>query len=196
MKAIKLPQSRAKRELTSIFRKIESGSLDMVEVTRNGRGIACIVRYDGDYQAPRESLSPDSEDHDSWFHKKVMEALADTRPTVPHKQVMGEVQHEIQLATERFDHLDQILTTENPEVVAKARAKADIILETLERMSEANWKVNLEKDENGDTVVILPTELLDELHWEIGDDIDVIAEPGKIRLINLSLQLKLKHTDT
>ncbi|MCG8381719.1 MAG: hypothetical protein MJA28_05785 [Gammaproteobacteria bacterium] len=84
--------------------------------------------------------------------------------------------------------LDQLLATLDPEVVAKARAKADIILERLERMSEANLKVSLEKDENGDTVVNLPTELLDELHWEIGDDIDVIAEPGKIRLVNLSLQ--------
>lgn len=84
--------------------------------------------------------------------------------------------------------LDQLLATLDPEVVAKARERADIILERLERMSEANWKVNLEKDENGDTVVNLPTELLDELHWEIGDDIDVIAEPGKIRLVNLSLQ--------
>lgn len=99
MKAIKLTQSRTKRELTSIFRKIESGSIDMVEVTRNGRGIACIVRYGGDYQPPRESLSSDSEDHDSWFRKKVMEALADTRSTVPHKQVMSDVQHEIQLAS-------------------------------------------------------------------------------------------------
>ena len=84
--------------------------------------------------------------------------------------------------------LDQLLATLDPEVVAKARAKADIILERLERMSEANLKVSLEKDENGDTVVNLPTELLDELHWEIGDDIDVIAEPGKIRLVDLSLQ--------
>lgn len=84
--------------------------------------------------------------------------------------------------------LDQLLATLDPEVVAKARTKADIILERLERMSETNWKVSLEKDENDDTVVNLPTELLDELHWEIGDDIDVIAEPGEIRLVNLSLQ--------
>lgn len=56
MKVIKLPQSRVKRELTSIFRKIENSALDIVEVTRNGRSIACIVRYGGDYQPPRESL--------------------------------------------------------------------------------------------------------------------------------------------
>lgn len=49
-------------------------------------------------------------------------------------------------------------------------------------------KVTLDKDENGNVVVSLPTELLNELHWEIGDDIDVIAEPGEIRLVNLSLQ--------
>ena len=99
MKTIKLAQTRVKRELASIFRKIENGSIDMVEVTRNGRGMACIVRYGGDYQPPRESLSSDSEDHDSWLRKKVMEALADTSSTVPHKQVMSDVQHEIQLAS-------------------------------------------------------------------------------------------------
>jgi hypothetical protein len=102
VKAIKLPQSRVKRELTSIFRKIESGSLDMVEVTRNGQGIACIVRYGGNYQPPRESLSSDSENYDSWFHKKVMEALADTRSTVPHKQVMDEAQNEILKAAKKL----------------------------------------------------------------------------------------------
>ena len=63
-------------------------------------------------QPPRESLSSDSEDHDSWFHKKVMEALADTRSTVPHKQVMSDVQHEIQQAKERFDHFIKVCEAE------------------------------------------------------------------------------------
>lgn len=31
-------------------------------------------------------------DLDAFFHAKVQEALSDTRPTVPHSQVMGDVQ--------------------------------------------------------------------------------------------------------
>lgn len=30
--------------------------------------------------------------HDTWFRAKVREALADTRPDMPHQQVMDEVQ--------------------------------------------------------------------------------------------------------
>lgn len=37
-------------------------------------------------------LIADSESYDAWFHAKVHEAMADTRPTVPHSQVMDEVQ--------------------------------------------------------------------------------------------------------
>ncbi len=37
-------------------------------------------------------LTADPEAHDAWFRAKVQEALADTRPTVPHRQVMDEVQ--------------------------------------------------------------------------------------------------------
>lgn len=74
MKAIKLPQSRVKRELTSIFRKIENGSLDMVEVTRNGQGIACIVRYGGNYQPPRESLDGLGE----WFANNLRNGKAES----------------------------------------------------------------------------------------------------------------------
>ncbi|MGD8914524.1 MAG: hypothetical protein PVI97_18255 [Candidatus Thiodiazotropha sp.] len=37
----------------------------------------------------------------------------------------------------------------------------------------------LEKGENSDTIVPIPIGLLDELHREIGDGIDVIAEPGR-----------------
>jgi hypothetical protein len=36
-----------------------------------------------------------------------------------------------------------------------------------------------EKGENSDIIVPIPIGLLDELHREIGDDIDVIAEPGR-----------------
>jgi len=41
-----------------------------------------------------------------------MEALADTRSTVPHKQVMSDVQHEIQQAKERFDHFIKVCEAE------------------------------------------------------------------------------------
>ncbi len=40
-------------------------------------------------------LTADPEAHDAWFRAKVQEALADTRPTVPHRQVMDEVQARI-----------------------------------------------------------------------------------------------------
>lgn len=37
-------------------------------------------------------LIADPEAYDSWFRAKVQEALNDTRPTVPHHQVMDEAQ--------------------------------------------------------------------------------------------------------
>ena len=37
-------------------------------------------------------LTSDPETHDAWFRGKVQEALSDTRPTVPHQQVMDEAQ--------------------------------------------------------------------------------------------------------
>lgn len=40
-------------------------------------------------------LTADPEAYDAWFRTKVQEALADTRPTVPHRQVMNEVQARI-----------------------------------------------------------------------------------------------------
>jgi len=37
-------------------------------------------------------LTADPEAYDAWFRAKVQEALADTRPAVPHQQVMNEAQ--------------------------------------------------------------------------------------------------------
>ena len=37
-------------------------------------------------------LTADPEAHDAWFREKVKEAMADTRPTVLHKQVMDDAQ--------------------------------------------------------------------------------------------------------
>lgn len=38
------------------------------------------------------SLTADPKAHDAWFRAKVLEALADTRPALPHQQVMDEAQ--------------------------------------------------------------------------------------------------------
>jgi DNA-damage-inducible protein J len=37
-------------------------------------------------------LTTDPEAHDAWFRSKVREALADTRRSVPHQQLMDETQ--------------------------------------------------------------------------------------------------------
>ncbi|GHU08303.1 hypothetical protein AGMMS50225_06700 [Betaproteobacteria bacterium] len=41
---------------------------------------------------PPEELPVDPENHDAWFRAKVHEALADTRPALPHQALMDEVQ--------------------------------------------------------------------------------------------------------
>ena len=40
-------------------------------------------------------LTTDPEAYDAWFRAKVQEALADTGPAVPHRQVMDDVQSRI-----------------------------------------------------------------------------------------------------
>ncbi|MDM0059030.1 type II toxin-antitoxin system RelB family antitoxin [Variovorax fucosicus] len=37
-------------------------------------------------------LTADADAHDAWFRAKVQEALDDTRPAVPHQQVMSDAQ--------------------------------------------------------------------------------------------------------
>ncbi|MCD9030047.1 type II toxin-antitoxin system RelB/DinJ family antitoxin [Luteimonas sp. BDR2-5] len=37
-------------------------------------------------------LTADPQAHDAWFRTKVQEALADTRPAIPHQQVMDDAQ--------------------------------------------------------------------------------------------------------
>ena len=37
-------------------------------------------------------LTADPQAHDAWFRAKVQEALADTRPAIPHQQVMDDAQ--------------------------------------------------------------------------------------------------------
>ncbi len=40
-------------------------------------------------------LTADAKAYDLWFREKVQEALADTRPTIPHSQVMNEAKARI-----------------------------------------------------------------------------------------------------
>jgi len=40
-------------------------------------------------------MTTDLDAYDAWFRSKVQEALFDTRPTIPHPQVMDEVQARI-----------------------------------------------------------------------------------------------------
>ena len=40
-------------------------------------------------------LTADPQAYDQWFRAKVQDALADTRPTIPHQQVMDEAQARI-----------------------------------------------------------------------------------------------------
>ncbi|WP_374012267.1 type II toxin-antitoxin system RelB/DinJ family antitoxin [Pseudoxanthomonas koreensis] len=37
-------------------------------------------------------LTADPQTHDAWFRAKVQEALTDTRPAIPHQQVMDDAQ--------------------------------------------------------------------------------------------------------
>jgi DNA-damage-inducible protein J len=43
-----------------------------------------------------QGLVMDSEAYDTWFRAKVEESLNDARPTIPHKQVMDEIQSMIE----------------------------------------------------------------------------------------------------
>jgi DNA-damage-inducible protein J len=50
------------------------------------------IAYEGGLPA---GLATDPQAYDAWFRAKVHEALADTRPNVPHRQVMDEAQARI-----------------------------------------------------------------------------------------------------
>jgi DNA-damage-inducible protein J len=50
-----------------------------------------LTRIDKEGGLPA-GLTADPEAYDEWFRTKVKEALADTRPAVPHQKVMDEVQ--------------------------------------------------------------------------------------------------------
>lgn len=57
------------------------------------------------------------------------------------------------------------------------------------------WIVKLDWTANGDAIVNLPEELLDDLCWEVGDDIQVEVEPNLIRLDNPKAQSRQKTKD-
>ena len=54
------------------------------------------------------------------------------------------------------------------------------------------YKTKLEEGENGEVVITLPNKLFEEYDWQVGDEIDVTAESGLIKLINLSLEQRRK----
>ena len=43
----------------------------------------------------------EAQEHDAWFRRRVLASLADTRPTVPHDQVLAETEAVIQEAEQR-----------------------------------------------------------------------------------------------
>jgi len=45
------------------------------------------------------------------------------------------------------------------------------------------WTVTVEEDENGDLVLPLPNELLQELDWKIGDTLSWKEVPGGVSFI-------------
>lgn len=52
-----------------------------------------------------------------------------------------------------------------------------------------SWIVTLVRDDNGDTVLPLPNDLITELQWEIGDEIDFInTSPSGFVVTNLSMK--------
>lgn len=50
-----------------------------------------LTRIATDGRLP-EGLATDPETYDKWFREKVQEALNDSRPTVPHAEVMAGIQ--------------------------------------------------------------------------------------------------------
>lgn len=55
-------------------------------------------------------------------------------------------------------------------------------------MTDNRWGCTLEADENGDLILPIPDDLWRELSWEIGDEVDFVAKPGELRIVNLSMQ--------
>ena len=50
------------------------------------------------------------------------------------------------------------------------------------------WTVEVEEDAEGNTVLPLPKEMIEELGWLTGDvlDMDIDSEPGAIIIINIT----------
>lgn len=55
-------------------------------------------------------------------------------------------------------------------------------------MTDNRWVCTLEADENGDLILPIPDDLWRELSWEIGDEVDFVAKPGELKIVNLSMQ--------
>lgn len=48
----------------------------------------------------------------------------------------------------------------------------------------------LEICDNGDAIIEIPTELMKEMGWEIGDEIEIVELQGRIILINKTKESK------
>lgn len=48
----------------------------------------------------------------------------------------------------------------------------------------------LEICDNGDAIIEIPTELMKDLGWEIGDTIEIVEIQGRIILINKTREVK------
>jgi bifunctional DNA-binding transcriptional regulator/antitoxin component of YhaV-PrlF toxin-antitoxin module len=48
----------------------------------------------------------------------------------------------------------------------------------------------LEICDNGDAIIEIPPELMEEMGWEVGDVLDIVELQGRIILINKSKEVK------
>ena len=48
----------------------------------------------------------------------------------------------------------------------------------------------LEICDNGDTIIEIPTELMEDLGWEVGDTIEIVELQGRVILINKTREVK------
>lgn len=58
---LKYPESKVKRELNSLIKTLQKGEAEMVEITRKGKVVGCLVKNGGDYQPPRKLFEDHSE---------------------------------------------------------------------------------------------------------------------------------------
>lgn len=77
-----------------------TASLDRIGLTLSDAVRILLTRISEEGGLPA-GLATDPQAHDAWFRAKVIEALADTRPTIPHRQVRDEVRARIDRVAKR-----------------------------------------------------------------------------------------------